>query len=97
MDKSGKYLFVANQGSGNLAGYSIGSDGSIALLASSPFGTGAQPSFIASDPNGNFLFVGNQGTSGAVQSFSLATSSGTLTSVSTYNAGSTPTSIVLTP
>jgi len=93
VDKSGKYLYVANQGSSNLAGYSIGSDGSITLLSASPFGTSSQPSFIAMDPSGNFLFVGSQS---GVQSFSLASSSGTLTSVSTYS-GSAPTSIVLTP
>jgi 6-phosphogluconolactonase len=90
-------LFVANQGSSNVAGYSIGStDGSLTLLTSSPFGTGPQPSFIATDPNGKYLFVGNQ-QSPAVESFSLDGSSGTLTAVSTYTVPANPTSIVLTP
>ena len=97
IDKSGKYLYVANQGSGNLAAYSIGAtDGSLALLSTSPFGTGSQPSVIAGDPSGKYLFVGNQASS-ALQSFQLDGSSGTLTSVSSYAIGSTPTSIVLTP
>jgi 6-phosphogluconolactonase (cycloisomerase 2 family) len=96
IDKSGKYLYVANQQSpGNLAAYSIGTDGSLALLATSPFATGAQPNFIAGDSSGDYLFVGNQSTP-VIQSFSLAPSTGTLTSVSTYGVPGTPTSIVIT-
>ncbi len=97
IDKSGKYLYVANaQSSGNLAAYSIGSDGGITLLSNSPFATGAQPSFIAGDSSGKYLFVGNQSTP-VVQSFSLDASTGTLTSVSSYSVPATPTSIVITP
>ena len=96
IDKSGKYLYVANQQSaGNLAAYSIGSDGGLTLLASSPFATGPQPNFIAGDASGDYLFVGTQSTT-AIQSFSLAPSTGTLTSVSTYGVPGTPTSIVIT-
>lgn len=100
IDKSGKYLFVANQGNGNLIGYSIGSDGSLTLLSSSPFITGTQPNALASDPGGGYLFVGyGASSSPSLQSFSLATSSGTLTSVSTYplSGSGTPTSVVVTP
>ena len=97
IDKSGKYLYAANsQSSGNLAGFSIGSDGGLTLLASSPFATGSQPNFIAGDSNGKYLFVGNQSTP-VVQSFSLDSGSGTLTSVSSYSVPGTPTSIVITP
>jgi 6-phosphogluconolactonase len=99
IDKSGSYLYVANQGNGNLIGYSIGSNGSLTLLGSSPFITGTEPSTLAGDPGGGYLFVGNQASSPSIQSFSLATSSGTLTSVATYGvtgAGEV-TSMVLTP
>jgi 6-phosphogluconolactonase (cycloisomerase 2 family) len=96
IDKSGKYLYVANQGSGNLAAYSIGSDGGLTLLTGSPFATGAQPNFIASDSSGKYLFVGNQ-SNPAIQSFSLNTSTGALTSIGSYPVPATPTSIVITP
>jgi 6-phosphogluconolactonase (cycloisomerase 2 family) len=96
IDSSGKYLYVANQGSSNLAAYGIGADGGLTLLTTSPFATGAQPSFITSDSTGKYLFVGNQ-SSAAIQSFSLDGGSGTLTSVASYSVGSTPTSIALTP
>lgn len=95
VDNSGKFLFVANEGSNNLGAYAVGTDGGLTLLTNSPFITGTQPSFIASDPSGKFLFVGNQ-SSPAIQSFSLD-DTGTLTSVATYSVGNTPTSIAITP
>lgn len=96
IDKSGKYMYVANQGSTNLAAYSIGSDGGLTLLTTSPFGTAASPNVIASDSGGKYLFVGNQ-KSPVIQSFNLATSTGVLTSVSTYSVAGAPTSIAITP
>jgi len=97
IDKSGKYLFVANQqSSGNIAVYTIGSDGGLTVLGNSPFGTGANPSVLATDPGGNYIFVGNQ-TSPAIESFSLNTSNGTLTQVGTYPVGSAPSSIAVSP
>lgn len=96
VDNSGKYLFVANEGSNNLGAYAVGTDGGLTLLTNSPFGTATEPNFIASDPSGKFLFVGNQ-SSPVIQSFSLDTGTGTLTSVATYSVGNTPTSIALTP
>ena len=95
VDNSGKYLFVANEGSNNVAGYSIDSDGGLTILTNSPFGTNSQPSFIASDPGGNYLFVGNQASGAMIQSFNLATSSGTLTTVQSYAVGNAPTSIAV--
>jgi len=96
IDKSGKYMYVANQqSSGNLAAYSIGSDGDLTVLSNSPFATGPQPSFIAGDSSGNYLFVGNQSTP-VVQSFSLDPGTGTLTSVNSYSVPGTPTSIAIT-
>jgi 6-phosphogluconolactonase len=94
IDKSGTYLYVANQASTNLAAYSIGSDGALALLTTSPFTTGANPSVIASDPGGKYMFVGNQS---GIQSFSLNTSTGALTSVATYPVTGRPTSIAIKP
>jgi 6-phosphogluconolactonase (cycloisomerase 2 family) len=97
IDKSGSYLYVANQGTTNIAGYSIGSaTGALTLLTTSPFSTGANPSVLASDPNGKYLFVGNQKSPFAIQSFSLNTSSGDLTSVHSYTVPGAPSSIATT-
>ena len=99
VDKTGKFLFVANQGNGNLVGYSIGSDGSLQLVSGSPFITGTQPNVLAADPGGNFIFVGYGSSSSSINSFSLDTSTGTLTSVATYSASGAgaPTSMVVRP
>jgi len=106
IDPSGKYLYVANQqSSGNVAGYTIGSNGALSLLTSSPYPTGAQPNLIASDPNGNFLFVGNL-SKPVIESFCLASKNlscnsspgpGSLTEVTKYSLVGTPTSIVVSP
>ena len=96
IDNSGKYLYVANQGSTNISAYSIGTDGTLTLLTSSPFGSAAQPLTMASDPSGKYLFVGNQSTP-VIQSFSLDSSTGNLTSISSYSVPGTPTSIVVKP
>jgi 6-phosphogluconolactonase (cycloisomerase 2 family) len=94
IDNSGKYLYVANGLSNNLTALSISSGGALTLLGNSPFGTASQPNFIASDPSGKHLFVGNQ-VGPAIESFSLDTGTGTLTSVASYSVGTVPSSIVV--
>lgn len=105
IEPSGKYLYVANQqSSGNVAGYSIGTSGALSLLTNSPYPTGSQPNFIASDPGGNFMFVGNL-TKPVIESFCLASKlscnaspgPGSLTEVTKYSLVGTPTSIVVSP
>lgn len=99
IDKSGSYLYAANQGNGNLIGYSIGSNGSLTLISTSPFVTGTSPNFVAADPGGGYIFVGYGTSPPALQSFSLDSSSGTLTSVGAYSltGSGAPTSIVVSP
>src|SRR5882757_1163192 len=96
-DPSGKYLYVANQVSNNVAAYSIDSSGLPAALSTSTttnaFGTESSPSFLVADPTGKYLFVGNQGTSAGIQAFSV--SGGSLSALSTYAVGNTPSSIVV--
>jgi 6-phosphogluconolactonase len=105
IDPSGTYLYVANQqSSGNVAGYTISSTGALSLLTSSPYTTGSQPNFIASDPGGNFLFVGNL-SKPVIESFCLASKltcnaspgKGSLTEVTKYTLVGAPTSIVVSP
>jgi 6-phosphogluconolactonase len=96
-DPSGKYLYVANQGSNNVAAYTIDSTGLLAALTSSTttnaFGTESSPSFLVADPGGKYLFVGNQGTSAGIQAFGV--SNGSLSALSTYGVGNTPSSIAV--
>jgi DNA-binding beta-propeller fold protein YncE len=93
LDPTGSYLYVANQGSNNVATYSIPSGGFPVVITDSPFASQGQPSFIAADPNGKYIYVGNQGTSAGIQAFGA--SSGSLNSIATYSVGNTPTSIAV--
>jgi 6-phosphogluconolactonase (cycloisomerase 2 family) len=96
-DPSGKYLYVANQGSNNIAAYTITSTGLPAALTTSTstnaFATESTPSFLVADPTGKYLFVGNQGSGAGIQAFELIT--GSLNSLSTYGVGNTPSSIAV--
>jgi len=97
IDNSGKYLYVANAGASNLSAYAIASDGSLTLLTTNEsVPTNAHPNFMVNDPTGKYVFVGNS-SSPAIQSFSLDVGTGTLTAVTSYSVGSTPTSIVVVP
>jgi 6-phosphogluconolactonase len=96
-DPSGKYLYVANQGSSNVAAYTIDSTGLPVLTTSTtttnPVTTEPSPSFLVADPTGKYLFVGNQGSGAGIQAFGV--SSGSFTALSTYGVGNTPSSIAV--
>ncbi|MGA9543550.1 MAG: beta-propeller fold lactonase family protein [Candidatus Sulfotelmatobacter sp.] len=98
LDPKGQYLYVANQGSSNVAVYSIDSTTGLptALTTSTSaaaFTTEGSPSFLVEDPNGNYLFVGNEGSSAGIQAFGV--NSGNLNPLLTYGVGNTPTSIAV--
>jgi 6-phosphogluconolactonase len=98
LDSKGAFLYVANQGSSNVAVYSISSSTGLPAVLTTSASTGAfftegSPSFLAADPSGKYLFVGNQGSSAGIESFGV--SSGNLTSLFTYSVGSTPSSIAV--
>ena len=97
LDPKGAFLYVADQGSNNVAVYSISSNGVPTVLTTSTttgaFGTEGNPSFLVADPSGEYLYVGNQGTSAGIQAFSV--SGGNLTDIFTYGVGNTPSSIAV--
>ena len=93
IDPSGKYLYIANQGSSNLGAYSVGSDGGLTILTLSPFSTVKQPTALAADPNGKYLMVGGQ--SGSLEVFLLNSGNGTLGEVASYSPGGFPSSIAV--
>jgi 6-phosphogluconolactonase (cycloisomerase 2 family) len=97
IDPSGKFLFVANQGSGTVSAYTIGGGGALTAVPGSPFvsGTGAShPTGASVDPTGNFLYVSNQ-ANGTVSGYSITqsgASAGALTPVagSPFTTGTGP-------
>ena len=97
LDPKGAFLYVANQGSSNVAVYSISSNGLPTVLTTSTttgaFVTEGSPSFLVADPSGQYLYVGNQGSSAGIQAFTV--SGGNLTDIFTYGVGNTPSSIAV--
>jgi 6-phosphogluconolactonase len=98
LDPKGAFLYVANQGSSNVAVYSISSTTGLPTVLTTSTTTGAfftegSPSFLVADPSGEYLFVGNQGASAGIQAFSV--NSGNLTDINTYRVGNTPSSIAV--
>jgi 6-phosphogluconolactonase len=94
IDPSGKYLYVANQGSNNLGAYSVVSGGGLTVLANSPFGTIKSPTSLAADPNGKYLLVGSQ-SGASLEVFLLNSGNGTLGEVASYGTGGFPSSIAV--
>jgi 6-phosphogluconolactonase len=97
-DPNGQYLYVANEGSNNVAAYSIDSSTGLpsALTTSvttNAFATESEPSVIALDPTGEYMFVGNQLSPAGIQVFTV--SSGVLTVIKNYPVGNTISSIAV--
>jgi 6-phosphogluconolactonase len=98
VDPSGKFLFVANQGtssdvtSGTISVFSV-SGTTLSPPVNFPTElpsdvSGSGPSAVAVSPAGNFLYVANQ-FSNTVQSYSFD-ASGALTPIGTYAVGTNP-------
>jgi 6-phosphogluconolactonase (cycloisomerase 2 family) len=95
IDPSGKFLYVANQGSGNVSAFTIGAGGALSAVAGSPFASGSgaasRPLGASVDPTGNFLYVSNN-ADGTVSGWRINTTTGALTAVpgSPYATGTGP-------
>jgi len=68
---NGNYLYVANQFTGTVSGYSI-SAGVLTLVPGSPYSVGTAPSALAFSTDGNFLYVANTGTN-TISAFAACT------------------------
>jgi len=56
---TGKFLYVANNYSGTVTGFSIGSSGALTQFATPPYIVGTAPAGLAIIPGGGFLYVAN--------------------------------------
>lgn len=91
---NGDFLYVANVGSDNVSGFRIGADGRLTAVTGSPFAAGTDPVSLSVDPSGRFLYVANQG--GGISIFTIASTTGVLSSGGTATVGTTPSSVVAT-
>jgi 6-phosphogluconolactonase (cycloisomerase 2 family) len=99
-DRTGKYLYVSNNGGNNISGFSVGADGSLTPLSTPTFATGTGPGLPTIDPSNSFLYVPNNGDN-TVSVFSIAPATGLLTALATSpfstGVGGGPTMAAITP
>lgn len=58
LDKTGKYVYVANRTDSTVSGYSIGMGSALTAIAGSPFSSGQQVNSLGRDPGGKYLLAG---------------------------------------
>jgi 6-phosphogluconolactonase (cycloisomerase 2 family) len=91
------YVYTANQGTGNISGFTIGGSGTLTPISGSPFTGPASVSAIGTDKSGKYMVaVGYDGSSG-LQLFTLGTSTagtpGALTLTTSAGTGTSTTTI----
>lgn len=96
LDKTGKYLYVANRNDNTISGYSIGTGTASALtaLTGSPFGSGQQVNSLGVDPGGTYLLAGANGGDPDLSMYSFdATTAGALVLAKSVATDTDPTNV----
>ena len=91
LSQNQNYVYTANQGTGNISGFSIGTSGALTQISGSPITGPADVSAIGTDKSGTYMVAAGYNGSSGVQLFTigttgvptLTTSAGTGTSTTT--------------
>jgi 6-phosphogluconolactonase (cycloisomerase 2 family) len=62
-DPTGRFVYVTDQSSNHLIGYTVQAGGSLHLMVNAPFATGLDPEGIVVDPRGKYVYVTNYNNS----------------------------------
>lgn len=100
-DPAGKFLYVANEASGDISGFAINSKtGALTALPGSPFAAETGIASLTVDPQSKFLYV-SSGNTGNLWTFSIDAFSGALTALAGTPAAVTsvgsPSSVLMHP
>jgi 6-phosphogluconolactonase (cycloisomerase 2 family) len=87
-DPSARFVYVTDQATNQLYGYTVANTGALVTMVNGPFSTGLFPVGVTVDPRGKFLYVANYSAS-TVGAYSIDTSTGT--PVGTVGSASTAT------
>ena len=93
------YIYVPNYGSNNVLGYKFDfATGATTGIAGSPFASGANDRWVATNPAGTFAYVTNQNDN-TISAYTIDASTGALTQVagSPYATDITPISVTVNP
>ncbi len=92
VDKTSKYVYVANRGGGTISGYTIGSTGALTAIVGSPFASGTLVGSLGTDSTGVYVLASASGGSPDLTMYSFDTAvAGKLDSATTVATGSDPT------
>jgi 6-phosphogluconolactonase len=82
-DPAGKFLFVTQHNTNQVAAFAIGSGGQLTAVLGSPFTAGSFPEQSVVDPSGKYLYVSDSlDALGGISAYSIDSTSGALTPVS---------------
>lgn len=94
LDKTGKYLYVANRNDNTISGYSIGANKALTVLSGSPFTSGQAVNSLGIDPGGTYLLAGANGGSPDLSMYSFdATTPGKLNLAKSVATDTDPTNV----
>ena len=95
-DVAAEFAYEANEGSTNVSGYKIASDGALTPVKGSPFAAGSNPSGVAIDPTGKVAIASNAGSNNT-SAFTIDATNGALTQVkgSPFGAGFAPSGVAV--
>ena len=81
-DPSGKFLFVAQPNTNEVAAFTISGSGVLTAVAGSPFPAGTTPTNTVVDPSGKFLYVSDsEDALGSIWAFTIDSGTGVLTEI----------------
>ena len=95
LDSNTTHLYVANSAAGNIAVFSVGTNGSLTATTGSLATTGTNPRVLAFDPIGNYLLVGNVGSK-TITEFTIKSDATLNSTGQTVNLSSVPQAIAVT-
>ncbi|HKR84383.1 MAG TPA: beta-propeller fold lactonase family protein [Terriglobales bacterium] len=95
LDSNSTHLYVANSAAGNMAVFSVGTNGSLSATTGTLSTTGTNPRVLAFDPIGNYLLVGNVGSK-TITEFSIKSDATLNSTGQTVNLPSVPQAIAVT-
>jgi 6-phosphogluconolactonase (cycloisomerase 2 family) len=102
VDPLGRFAYVANLNTSNVAAYKINSStGALTAVSGSPFAAGTSPISVTADPSGRFVYVANQGSLN-ISAFAIDASTGALSPlgdspVPTGTTDAAPVSVTVDP
>lgn len=78
---SGQFLYATNQSGNSITGFNVASDGTLTVMAGSPFATTGASSIngVVVSADGQFLYAASMGGNGGVAGFTIDQTTGALT------------------